>query len=211
MSSTSAMLRRRPVAARQLHLEDLGPIAPPVAVRAAQVHVGEELHLDVLEAVAAAGRAAAVAGIEAEGAERVAALDRHGLAPRSACGSRRTRRRSSPGSSAWCDRSRTGPPAPPRRRARRRAARDARPAPRSACPWRAAAPAYSTSCTSVDLPEPDTPVTHTRRPSGISTSRSCRLCSLAPCTHELRIARARRAPVARGLRRRPCGRTGTPR
>ncbi len=36
------------------------------------------------------------------------------------------------------------------------------------------------SFTSVDLPEPDTPVTHTKQPSGISTSMSCRLCSRAP-------------------------------
>ena len=55
-------------------LEDLGAEALAVAVRAAQVDVGEELHLDVLEAVAAAGRAAAVAGVEAEGAGGVAAL-----------------------------------------------------------------------------------------------------------------------------------------
>ncbi len=56
-----------------LHLEHLVAVAPAVAVRAAQVHVGEELHLDVLEAVAAAGGAAPVAGVEAEGAGRVAA------------------------------------------------------------------------------------------------------------------------------------------
>src|SRR3990167_1752539 len=46
--------------AADLHFEDLGPVAPAVAVGAAQVDVGEKLHLDVLEAVAAAGRAAAV-------------------------------------------------------------------------------------------------------------------------------------------------------
>ena len=57
-----------------LDLEDLGAEAPAVAVRAAQVDVGEELHLDVLEAVAAAGRAAAVARVEAEGAGGVLPL-----------------------------------------------------------------------------------------------------------------------------------------
>jgi hypothetical protein len=57
-----------------LDLEDLGAVARAVAVRAAQVDVGQELHLDVLEAVAAAGRAAAVAGVEAERAGGVAAL-----------------------------------------------------------------------------------------------------------------------------------------
>jgi hypothetical protein len=41
---------------------------------------------------------------------------------------------------------------------------------------------YSTSCTSVDLPEPDTPVTQTRRCSGISTSMFFRLCSRAPAS-----------------------------
>ncbi len=71
---------RRAVVAPDAHLEDLRTEALAVAVRAAQVHVGEELHLDVLEAVAAAGRAAAVAGVEAERAERVAALDRDGIA-----------------------------------------------------------------------------------------------------------------------------------
>ena len=39
---------------------------------------------------------------------------------------------------------------------------------------------------SVDLPEPDTPVTATNSPSGISTSRLRRLCSRAP---SMRIAR----------------------
>ncbi|HLW12567.1 MAG TPA: hypothetical protein VKU81_07700, partial [Casimicrobiaceae bacterium] len=37
-------------AAVDLDVEDLAAKAPPVAVRATQVHVGEELHLDVLEA-----------------------------------------------------------------------------------------------------------------------------------------------------------------
>ena len=36
------------------------------------------------------------------------------------------------------------------------------------------------SFTSVDLPEPETPVTETKRPSGIDTSMSLRLFSLAP-------------------------------
>ena len=37
-----------------------------------------------------------------------------------------------------------------------------------------------TSCTSVDLPDPLTPVTHVISPSGISTSTFFRLCSVAP-------------------------------
>ena len=39
--------------------------------------------------------------------------------------------------------------------------------------------AYSTSRASDDLPEPDTPVTTTSRPSGMRTSMSRRLCRLA--------------------------------
>ena len=54
--------------------QHLAAEALAVAVRAAQVDVGEELHLHVLEAVAAAGGAAAVAGVEAERAGRIAAL-----------------------------------------------------------------------------------------------------------------------------------------
>ena len=56
------------------HFEDFIAKAPAVAVGTAQVHVGEELHLHVLEAVAAAARAAAVARIEAERARGVFAL-----------------------------------------------------------------------------------------------------------------------------------------
>ena len=55
-------------------LQHFGTIAPPVAVGAAQVHVAQELHLDALEAVAGAGRTTPLAGIEAEGSSRVAAL-----------------------------------------------------------------------------------------------------------------------------------------
>ena len=38
------------------------------------------------------------------------------------------------------------------------------------------------SLTSVDLPDPETPVIETRQPSGNATSTSCRLCSRAPTT-----------------------------
>ncbi len=63
-------------AALDAHLQDLGAITPAVAIGAAQVDVAEELHLDVLEAGAAAGRAAPLAGVEAEHAGAVAALQR---------------------------------------------------------------------------------------------------------------------------------------
>ena len=49
------------------------------------------------------------------------------------------------------------------------------------------------SLTSVDLPDPDTPVTATNRPSGNVTSTSRRLCSRAPCTVSSR-------PLVRGRR-----------
>ena len=43
-----------------------------------------------------------------------------------------------------------------------------------------AAAAYSVSMISVDLPEPETPVTQVRRPIGISAVTFCRLFSVAP-------------------------------
>ena len=69
--------QRRPAGAApvlQRDLQHLGPEAPAVAVRAAQVDVGQELHLDMFEAIATAGRAAAIAGIEGEGAGAVVTL-----------------------------------------------------------------------------------------------------------------------------------------
>ena len=56
------------------HFEHFGTETFAVAIGAAQIHVGQELHLDVLEAVAAAGRAATVARIEAERGASVATL-----------------------------------------------------------------------------------------------------------------------------------------
>jgi hypothetical protein len=63
----------RNAAAIDLHFEHFLAIARAVAIRAAQVHVREELHLDMLEAVAAAGGAAPVARVEAESARGVGA------------------------------------------------------------------------------------------------------------------------------------------
>ena len=86
MSSTSAIdfaatggMGRVCVRGEQAHVEHFRAEPAAVAVRAAQVHVAQELHLDVLEAAAAARRAAAVARVEAEGAGRVPALHREGL------------------------------------------------------------------------------------------------------------------------------------
>ena len=68
----------RMIGARQFALEHLGAIAAAVAIRAAQVHVGKELHFHMLEAVAATARTAPVAGIEAECPRGVLALARLG-------------------------------------------------------------------------------------------------------------------------------------
>ena len=65
---------RREAGTRELNLEDFRPIAPAIAIGTAQVHIRQELHLDVLEAVAAAGGAAAVAGVETERAGGVLAF-----------------------------------------------------------------------------------------------------------------------------------------
>ena len=59
---------------QQPHLQHLGSETLSVAVGTAQVHVAQELHLDVLEPAAAAGRTAAGSRVEAEGARRVPAL-----------------------------------------------------------------------------------------------------------------------------------------
>ena len=45
-----------------------------------------------------------------------------------------------------------------------------------------ASAAYRMSLTSVDLPDPDTPVTAMKQPSGNATSTPRRLCSAAPLT-----------------------------
>ena len=64
------------VGAAATDLQGFVAIAASVAVGTAQVDVGQELHLDVFETVAAAGRAAAGAGVEAEGPGRVLAFPR---------------------------------------------------------------------------------------------------------------------------------------
>ena len=58
------------------------------------------------------------------------------------------------------------------------------------------------SLTSVDLPEPDTPVTATKQPSGISTSMFLRLCSRAPLTTSQSLS-GRRRISGTGIARRP--------
>ena len=59
------------------------------------------------------------------------------------------------------------------------------------------------SLTSVDLPEPLTPVTATKQPSGNATSTLRRLCSRAPSTTSSRpFCRGRRI-AGTSIRRRP--------
>ena len=62
--------------------------------------------------------------------------------------------------------------------------------------------AYRTSWTSVDLPDPETPVTHTSRCSGIVTSMFLRLCSSAP--------RISRLGAEGSMRARPSAQTASP-
>ena len=64
-------------------LEDLGLEARPVAVRARHVDVGEELHLDALEAVAAARLAAPASDVEGEGRRRCSRAASRGRCRRS--------------------------------------------------------------------------------------------------------------------------------
>src|SRR6266487_1835438 len=62
---------------------------------------------------------------------------------------------------------------------------------------------YRMSLTSVDLPEPDTPVTATRQPSGNATSTPRRLCSLAPLTATSRLELRCRRLAGSGIDSRP--------
>ncbi len=69
---------------------------------------------------------------------------------------------------------------------------------------------YSTSSTRLDLPEPETPVTHTRRLSGMRTSRFLRLCSQAPRNSSQRFetASATTSPAAGSRTASALSRTG---
>ena len=59
------------------------------------------------------------------------------------------------------------------------------------------------SLTSVDLPEPETPVTETRQPSGNETSIPRRLCSRAPTTVSCRFWSIGRRIAGTWILRRP--------
>ncbi len=157
----------------------------------------------MLEAVAAAGRAAPVAGVEAERAGRVSARSRflrlreegadgvEGPHVARGVGARR------PADGRLVDEHDVGDArrpvhlAEPARRFRRLAEV------LEECGCR-------TSWIRVDLPEPDTPVTHTKRCSGNSTSTSFRLCSVTPRIASLGVSAAGgREATPASARRRP--------
>jgi len=62
---------------------------------------------------------------------------------------------------------------------------------------------YKISLTKVDLPEPLTPVTDTKTPSGRSTSISLRLFSFAPLTVSFRFASSGRRLLGIAMDLRP--------
>ena len=68
---------------------------------------------------------------------------------------------------------------------------------------RFASTACRMSLTSVDFPDPDTPVTATRQPSGNATSMFFRLCSRAPTTVSIRFGSTGRRVAGTGIDRRP--------
>src|SRR3972149_1839966 len=63
---------------------------------------------------------------------------------------------------------------------------------------------WMTSCTSVDLPEPEPPVTATISPRGISTSMFCKLCAAQPRKRS-HSRWGRRRAAGTGTRRSPAG------
>ena len=151
--------------------------------------------------------AAAGAGIEAEGAGRVACAASHRAASRTARGS---------GSKAPTIAGRIGARgAADGRLVHQHRARSALSlsgqAPctgrriRCPCRRRAAGPGTAGSVTSVLLPEPDTPVTHTSWPSGTFSVASRTLCRLAPCSASCCAGMSRHCRPARAasMRRRP--------
>ena len=155
------------VLALVLDLERLAVVAVAVADVARHVDVGQEMHLDLEHAVALARFAAPAFHVEGEASGAVAALARGGHA-----GEELAYRREEPGVGRRI-RARRAPDRalvdvhdlveelePRDRFVRRRLRRRCRRAgARPRC--------TSVSLTSVDLPEPETPVTHTKRPTGM--------------------------------------------
>ena len=146
-----------------------GLVASPLTLRAADEDVAEELHLDLLEAVAPTALAAAGAGVE----RKVPAVSPRGLGV-SVSGEKladhaRTHRRRRRASSAGCAKAGTGRPSP--RWAIFSCPCD-RPAPPGFLSGRlsraAGAGSRRAPCAPGSLlPEPETPVTQQKTPSGI--------------------------------------------
>ena len=184
----------------QRDLEDLAAITPAVAVGAAQVHVRQELHLDVLEAVAAADRTAAIAGVEAEGADRVAALLRERLGGEQLADRiERADIAGRIGTSRATDRCLIH---------HHHAAECSAPSITSCVPGASvglpkclSSAGYSTSWISVDFPDPDTPVTHTRRLQRNLDVDALQVVLACAAHDELRnVSRSQFAAQARRLR-----------
>ena len=163
-------------------VERVAVVAGALAHLARHVDVGQEVHLDLDRAVARAGLAAAALDVEAEPPGQVAAhLGLVGLGEQLA---------------DVVEHARVGGRVGPGRAPDRRLVdvddlvelldavdrRCAGPAASSTGRSSASATGSRMSLTSVDLPEPDTPVTDTKQPSGNSTSMFLRLCSRAPRT-----------------------------
>ena len=170
------------LAAVEFHLQHLGAVASAVAFGAAQIDIAKELHLDMLETVAATGGAAAVAGVETEGARRVAPLQGQVLGGKEFTdgveGADIAGRIRPGGLARWA----TDPPSPRLRSVRGPRWPRGRPAAPGAVPLSFRRAGKRMSCTSVDFPDPLTPVRQTKRFSGMRTSISFRLFSAAPST-----------------------------
>ncbi len=171
------------------HRQRLGVEALAVADVARHLHVGQEAHLDRPHALPFAARAAALAGVEARSAPARSRAPSPRASRRTACGSCPRSRCRSPGTSAASCRSASGRP-----RARGRSSRQpsifSQPcqlgrAPRVLMNCRLAS---STSRASVDLPEPLTPVTATRRLSGMSTVTLLQVVQRRAADRQQRVA-----------------------
>ena len=184
------------------HLERLAVVAASLADLARDVHVGQEVHLDLDGAVALAGLAAPALDVEREAAWLVAAHACVGRLRVELADAGRTARCTSQDSSAASARSATGRSRSPCRTPRAPRSHGARPARTRIRCSRFCSALCTISLTSVDLPDPETPVTATKQPTGISTSTSRRLCWLAP---------SRAATAAPGVRRTGTAISSTPR
>ena len=182
------------------NLQRLSIVSETAANIAANIHFGQEMHLDLDQSVALAGLAAPALDVEGEAAGLVAARSRLGQA-----------------GEPLADR-REGAGVGRRVRARRgpigdwsmsiTLSRYSMPSMSSCSPGWARAPCrrrasalYSVSMISVDLPLPDTPVIQHSVPSGISAVMLLRLFSRAPLSLRRRPWRGARRVAGMGISR----------